>query len=309
MIEVSRLSKSYGNSKAVDDISFQIPEGSVVGFLGANGAGKTTTMDMLTGCQGQDSGEIKIMGSKLDGNDWSILQQVGYLPDEPPLHGEMTVREFLRYVGNIRGLSGAKLKSAYQTQVNQLSMQQVESKLIRNLSKGYRQRVALAQAIIHEPKVWILDEPTEGLDPTQIKEIRNLIESRPAGTTVMLSSHIMSEVEKNCESLLILDEGSIVASGTVAEIKNRFQKKYLIRCEPINDTNQNLFQTIRGADQSVNATEISANSVEISIKNSEEELDRILAACVKEKIRIREVRESGSLEELFSQLTTEKKAI
>ncbi len=308
MIQVSKLKKSYGQTKAVNNISFEIQTGSVVGFLGANGAGKTTTMDMLTGCQGQDAGEIKILGKKLDGSDWAVLQNVGYLPDEPPLHGEMTVREFLTYVATLRGLYGTSLKSAYNRQVEQLSLQKVEKKLIRNLSKGYRQRVALGQAIIHEPKVWILDEPTEGLDPTQIKEIRGLIENRPAGTTVMLSSHIMSEVEKNCESLLVIDEGKIAASGSLKDIKKQFQKKYIIRCELSQTSRTSLFEELMAADKSLLAKSIDQSAVEISIRESESELDRILATCVAKNIKVREIRESGSLEDLFSQLTMQKKA-
>ncbi len=306
MIQVSKLRKSFGQTTAVNNVSFEIPEGRVIGFLGANGAGKTTTMDILTGCLGQDDGNVSIMGKKLDGNDWRVLQNVGYLPDEPPLHGEMTVREFLLYVARLRGLSGHSLKSAYSKRMDQLSLHKVEKKLIHNLSKGYRQRVALAQAIIHDPPIWILDEPTEGLDPTQIKEIRNLIENRPDGTTVMLSSHIMSEVEKNCESLLIIDEGSIVAAGTLKEIKNNFQKKYIIRCEP---NPSPLLESLMATDKDLIAQSVDDNAVEISIRESEEELDRILATCVKENFKIREIRESGTLEELFSALTGEKKAI
>ena len=305
MIQVSKLQKTYGNTKAVNNISFEIDTGAVVGFLGANGAGKTTTMDMLAGCQGQDAGKISILGQKLDGSNWSVLQNVGYLPDEPPLHGEMSVREFLLFVGSLRGLTGKGLKSAFAKQASHLSLHSVENKLIRNLSKGYRQRVALAQAIIHEPKVWILDEPTEGLDPTQIKEIRNLIESRPEGTTVKLSSHIMSEVEKNCESLLIINEGKIVASGKLEDIKKQFQKKYVIRCEP---SSLPLMESLQAANKQVGIKSLSDHSVEVSIKESDQELDYILAACIKNKIRIREVRESGTLEDLFSKLTTEKAA-
>jgi len=213
MIEVSGLSKRYGDVHALHDITFKVEKGQVVGFLGANGAGKTTTMDILCGCIGADHGFAKVAGYDITENPFEAKKRLGYLPDEPPIYNEMRVEDFIRFSAKINGLSGAALKQAVDATVEKLSLGDVRRRVIANLSKGYRQRVAFAQAIAHDPEVLVLDEPTEGLDPNQIVQIRKLIRSLKGQHTIILSSHILSEVQATCDEIIIIHKGRVTQQG------------------------------------------------------------------------------------------------
>ena len=222
-IEIQNLHKSYGTHIAVQDISFQIKKGEVVGFLGPNGAGKSTTLKILTGFIAPSHGSAKINGIDVLENPLQAQKQIGYLPENAPLYLEMTVLEYLKYIAKIRGLGRAERQNAIEKISAQCQITDRWHQPIGELSKGYRQRVGLAQALIHDPPIVILDEPTTGLDPNQIVEIRNLIRTIGKSKTVILSTHILSEVQVTCDRVLILDKGRIVADGTVEEIIQQSQ--------------------------------------------------------------------------------------
>lgn len=223
MIKIQNLTKRYGNLTAVDDLSCTIEKGKIYGLLGANGAGKTTTMNMITGALAPTSGSIVICGSDLSTDPIAAKKHIGYLPEIPPLYPDFTVKEYLSFVADAKGVSKARLSASIASVTDQTGLSGVGDRLIRNLSKGYCQRVGIAQAILGEPDILILDEPTVGLDPRQIVEIRALIRSLAKSHTVILSSHILTEVAELCDTLLILSSGKLVAVDTLANL----QKQYL----------------------------------------------------------------------------------
>lgn len=214
MIEVNHLTKRYGQKKAVDNISFHIDEGEIVGFLGPNGAGKSTTMNILTGYISASDGTAKVGGIDILENPIEAKKKIGYLPEQPPLYYDMTVDEQLSFAGDLRLLDREKKKKSISRVCEMVRIGDVRHRLIRNLSKGYKQRVGLAQALLGEPEVLILDEPTVGLDPKQIIEIRNVIRDLGKQHTIILSSHILPEVSAVCERVLVINKGVIVANDT-----------------------------------------------------------------------------------------------
>ena len=219
MIEVEHLTKRYGAHTAVDDISFTVEDGCIYGLLGPNGAGKSTTMNILTGYLSATAGTVKVAGHDIAEEPLEAKKAIGYLPEQPPLYPEMTVREYLLFVAELKGVKHKKNRAAMaETAMGRTGLQPVQNRLIRNLSKGYRQRVGIAAALLGEPKVIILDEPTVGLDPAQVIEIRNLIHDLGRTHTVILSSHILSEVQTVCDRVLIISAGKLVAQGTPEEL-------------------------------------------------------------------------------------------
>jgi ABC-2 type transport system ATP-binding protein len=223
MIKVEGLTKRYARTVAVDDISFEVEKGQIVGFLGPNGAGKTTTMRVLTCFLPPSSGTANIAGFDVLENPQEVKKRIGYLPETPPVYPEMEVGEYLDFVGQIKGISGADIRRKRDEVVDRCSLGEVRNKLIGKLSKGYRQRVGIAQAIIHNPDVLILDEPTSGLDPKQIIEIRELLRQLAGDHTIILSTHILSEVEHSCERVIIISQGKLVAQDSVANLTNRLR--------------------------------------------------------------------------------------
>jgi len=211
MIRVRNLSKNFGRIRAVDDASFDVAAGEILGFLGPNGAGKTTTMRVLTGYIGADSGSVAIDGRELAEDRGAARAKIGYLPENNPLYEEMTVSEYLDFVGRVRGMTGDALRERIGVNLGLYGLEEVATRDIGELSKGYRQRVGLAQAALHDPPILILDEPTSGLDPNQIVEIRNLIREIGKTKTVILSTHNLSEVEATCSRIVIIHKGRIVA--------------------------------------------------------------------------------------------------
>lgn len=211
MIKVEHLTKRYGNFTAVNDLSFEIEEGHVYGFLGPNGAGKSTTMNIMTGCLSATEGHVRIGGHDIFDEPDKAKKLMGYLPEQPPLYMNETPAEYLKFVGEAKGLKGLELKKQIEDVAGQTKIDHVMDRLISNLSKGYRQRVGIAQALLGSPQVIILDEPTVGLDPIQIIEIRDLIRQLGEDHTVILSSHILSEVQAICEKVLIISQGKLVA--------------------------------------------------------------------------------------------------
>lgn len=225
MITVSHLTKRYGAHTAVSDVSFTIEKGKVYGFLGPNGAGKSTTMNIITGCLAATEGEVTIDGHDIFEEPLEAKKRIGYLPEIPPLYTDMTPTEYLRFIARARGFSGAEARKQMNAAMERARITEVKDRLIRNLSKGYRQRVGIAQALIGNPEVIILDEPTVGLDPRQIIEIRELIRELGKNHTVILSSHILSEVSAICDEILILSGGRLVADDTPENLTALFAEQ------------------------------------------------------------------------------------
>jgi ABC-2 type transport system ATP-binding protein len=221
MIQVTGLSKKYANYVAVDNISFSVEKGDIVGFLGPNGAGKTTTMRVLTGFMPPTAGKATVAGFDVFEQPFEVKKHIGYLPETPPLYPEMSVSDYLTFVARLKGLSNAEIPDRVQQAMKKCSVADVSTKLISKLSKGYRQRVGLAQAIIHNPDVLILDEPTSGLDPKQILETRDLIRGLAGDHTIILSTHILPEVEAICKKVIIISKGKLVKTDSVDNLKNR----------------------------------------------------------------------------------------
>lgn len=218
MIEVSHLTKTYGRHLAVDDVSFAVEDGQICGLLGPNGAGKSTIMNILTGYLSATGGLVTVAGHPLPEEADAAKACVGYLPEQPPLYPEMTVEEYLLFAAELKGVKRADRKEQVLKAAHRTGLENVMPRLIRSLSKGYRQRVGIAQALLGSPKLIILDEPTVGLDPAQVVEIRKLIRELGKAHTVILSSHILSEVHAVCQQVLILSKGKLAASGTLEEL-------------------------------------------------------------------------------------------
>ena len=240
MIKVEGLTKRYARTVAVDNISFEVEKGGIVGFLGPNGAGKTTTMRVLTCFLPPSSGSANVAGFDVLENPLEVKKRIGYLPESPPLYPEMEVHEYLTFVGRLKGIAGPDIAKRVEEASERCAVADVRTKLIGKLSKGYRQRVGLAQAIIHNPEVLILDEPTSGLDPKQIIETRGLIRSLAGDHTIILSTHILSEIENSCDKVIIISQGKLVATDTVANLTNRLRgsEAVLLEVDSPNGLNQ-----------------------------------------------------------------------
>lgn len=230
-IVVENLTKKYGEQKAVNDISFEIETGEVVGFLGPNGAGKSTTMKIITCFMAPTSGDVRLDNDSIHRNAEAIKRKIGYLPENNPLYLDMPIVDYLRFTAQVQGVSNAAIPGRIGEMIEWCGLDQEKHKNINELSKGYRQRVGLAQAMIHDPEVLVLDEPTSGLDPNQIVEIRNLIKDLGKEKTVILSSHILSEVEATCDRILIINKGRIVADGTSDTLRSQSQGQELLKVQ------------------------------------------------------------------------------
>ncbi len=305
MIEVVGLQKRFGDTVALNDISFKVPKGQIVGFLGANGAGKTTTMDILCGCIGADAGTAKIGGFEISENPIEVKRKLGYLPDEPPLHREMQVQEFLSYAGKLHGLRGDRLNVRVADLLERLELGTHKKRLISQLSKGYRQRVGLAQALINDPEVLILDEPTEGLDPHQILQIREMIRGLKGHHTILFSSHILSEVESVCDQLIIVDKGKVVEQGTHNELILRLDgaQKYHVR---VRKGAAALAQELRDDFAGLSQVKLKEDEQLVSFltKEGDEILDAIARRVLDRGFGLKELAgKSKKLEDIFFQIT------
>ena len=230
-IELRGVTKRFGDNAAVDDVSFTVNKGEVVGFLGPNGSGKTTTMRLITSYYTPDSGEVLVDGLDNQAHDVETRRKIGYLPENNPLYGDLRVSEFLNFIANLRGLTQAERQANVEQAVEETGISEVYGIQVSQCSKGYRQRVGLAQAILHRPDILILDEPTEGLDPNQRVPIRELIASIGEQRTVMLSTHVLPEAEEMCDRVVIISRGRLVAQGTVAELQVASQQESVIDLE------------------------------------------------------------------------------
>lgn len=239
MIEVKNITKKYGNNTAVDNITFEVKDGEVVGFLGPNGAGKSTTMNMITGFIEPTQGKIIVNGNDISKKPKKAKRQIGYMPENVPLYYELTVKEFVTYMAELKFVKRKDRKEEVQRVLKETGLEEVQKKLIRNLSRGYKQRVSMAGALVGNPDVIILDEPTVGLDPKQITEIRNLIKELGKKHTVILSTHILSEVSQICERVVILNKGKIIAVDTPENLEKMTKEKNGI-CITVEDPKNNM---------------------------------------------------------------------
>jgi ABC-2 type transport system ATP-binding protein len=247
-IVVEHLTKSYGSQKAVDDISFRVKTGEVLGFLGPNGAGKTTTMKAITSFLVPENGDISIGQFTIRDHADQIKKHIGYLPENNPLYTEMPVIDYLKYTAELYSIPKEKIKGRILEMVNLCGLEGEKHKNIGELSKGYQQRVGLAQALIHDPEVLILDEPTSGLDPNQIIEIRELIKMIGKEKTVILSSHILAEVEATCDRIMIINKGRIVADGTSKELRKHAQGKEVLQVTIEDGDKNDVFKALQSLD-------------------------------------------------------------
>lgn len=300
-IQVKNLSKIYGAQKAVNNISFEIKTGEIVGFVGPNGAGKSTTMKILTGFIPQTSGEAKINDLDLIEHSLEIRKHIGYLPENNPLYLEMYVKEYLEYIAGIYKL-GKTTESRIKEIIEQTGLTIEQNKKIGALSKGYRQRVGLAQALIHNPSILILDEPTSGLDPNQIIEIRNLISEVGKEKTVMLSTHIMQEVEAICDRIIIINKGEIVADDSIESIyKHTKDQLVTVVVEFDKEASQKQLEEIEFVDK---VAKIDNKNWLIQSRSDEDIRPRIFNFAVKSDITVLSMqKKEKSLEEVFQELT------
>lgn len=235
LIEVKNLTKKYGSSYAVKNISFTIESGHIYGFLGPNGAGKSTTMNIITGCLAATAGDIKVSGHDIYEEAVAAKKCIGYLPEIPPVYADMTPVEYLEFVAEAKGVAADELEKSVDEVIELTGLDEMANRLIKNLSKGYKQRVGIAQALLGDPEIIILDEPTVGLDPLQIIEIRDLIKELGKKHTVILSSHILSEIKAVCDRVIIISHGRIVADATLDELENMYGKTNIIKIESRGD--------------------------------------------------------------------------
>lgn len=300
-VDVSHLTKIYGQQKAVDDISFHIPKGEIVGFLGPNGAGKSTTMKISTGFLPPSSGKVEINGLDIVEKTREVKEIVGYLPENNPLYLDMYVYEYLEFVGKLHGLRKNRLKNRINELVEMIGIEREKHKKIEELSKGYRQRIGLAQALIHDPEVLFLDEPTSGLDPNQIVDIRNLIRELGKEKTVVLSSHIMQEVEAICDRAIIISLGKIVADDRVSNLKKQIsgQSKYIVEfSDSIDESDLKKIEGVAG----VNAQ--GSNVYEVTSESGSDPRSALFDLAKDKGWTILEIRTMESnLENIFHQLT------
>ena len=310
MIEVSHLTKKYGGHLAVDDVSFTVEDGQTYGLLGPNGAGKSTIMNILTGYLSATSGQVTVAGHPLPEEADAAKKCVGYLPEQPPLYPEMTVQEYLDFAAELKGVKKAERKEQVRSAARRTGLEKVLPRLIRSLSKGYRQRVGIAQALLGSPQLIILDEPTVGLDPAQVIEIRNLIRELGKAHTVILSSHILSEVQAVCQQVLILSKGRLVAVGSPEELGETLNPGSRLRATAQGET-ETVLATVRSVPGICRVELESAADGQVTFTaESEDAADR--RAAVSRALTeagctvLALAAENRSLEEVFLALTEKK---
>ena len=310
MIEVQDLVKRYGDHVAVDHLSFKVEEGQIFGFLGPNGAGKTTTMNIMTGYIGPTEGKVVINGHNILEEPELAKRAIGYLPEQPPLYTDMTPREYLEFAAELKGLDPSELQASVDKVIELTKIDDVQDRLIRNLSKGYRQRVGLAQAILGLPEILILDEPTVGLDPKQIHEIRELIRSLSKEHTIILSSHILSEVQEVCDHVMIIHHGKLIAAGTPKELEEQMRgsaTELLVKSDNP-DAVKDVLKSVDGVKSVTGTMTAVQNELSVIIEpvDNRDLREDIFYACSKADCPLLMMRPSGvSLENIFLQLTSD----
>ncbi len=311
MIEVEHLTKSYGAARAVNDISFTVEKGEILGFLGPNGAGKTTTMRILTGYLPATGGTARIAGFDVFDQSMDVRKRIGYLPETPPLYPEMKVSDYLTFVARIKGVEAADIAARVEESMKMTGLTERKDELIKRLSRSYKQRVGIAQAIVHNPDVVILDEPTVGLDPNQIIEVRKLIKGLAGDHTIILSTHILPEVEMTCDRVVIINKGKIAAIDTPNNLTTQMKGSERVQVQARGDAAelQTKLETIAGVSRVTTDPHEGSDMVAATIE-SEPGIDvrgQVAATIVGGGFELLELRAVNlSLEDIFRQLTTEE---
>ena len=310
MIEVQNLVKKYGSHIAVNDLSFTVEKGQIYGFLGPNGAGKTTTMNIITGYTGMTRGHVTVDGIDITKNPIKAKRRIGYLPETPPLYMDMTPFEYLSFAAELKKIPEELAPQSAEEAMELTGITEVKNRLIKNLSKGYRQRVGLAQAILGFPPVIILDEPTVGLDPKQILEVRSLIKSLAGDHTVILSSHILSEVREICDRIMIINHGKLAYSGTPAELERNMRSscvELIIKSGELNAVTA-VLSKVPGAERA-EAALLPEGTISAAVypKDSRSDIrEAVFSVCCKEKLPVLKMDFAGmSLEQIFLKLTSD----
>lgn len=309
MIHVRHLTKYYGDYAAVRDVTFDVPRGKIVGFLGPNGAGKTTTMRILAGFLTATSGQATIDGCDVFWQPLQARQRIGYLPESCPLYPEMRVQEYLHFRAGIKGLHGGDARRRLDYVVGRCWLRDVQRQLIGTLSKGFRQRVGLADTLLADPPVLILDEPTVGLDPAQIRETRKLIRELGQQHTILLSTHILPEVEMTCDSVIIIDRGQVVASGALSELASQGSAETQIIAEFEGAVDPASIRELPGVDNVYREAVAGGTRLRLATKKPAEIAPRLCTLAVKNGWRIRELRpEQQTLEDVFVRIVEREEA-
>ena len=302
MIEAKNLYKSYGSRTAVRDVSFTVEKGEIVGFLGPNGAGKTTTMRMLTGYMSPSQGEVRIDWQDIAEHPVEVKQKIGYLPEAPPLYRDMYVRDYLKFTARLKCCPPQKITSLTDRAIEKAGLQSVQKRLIGNLSKGFQQRVGLAQAIVTDPDILILDEPTVGLDPRQVVEIRELLADLKGQHTIILSTHILPEVQTSCDRVIIIHEGSIVTTSTLQELGTKLsaQKTIVLKTRSNSPALLEKLQSLKG----VLSVRDKKTFIELQTSSDSSVNEQVAQVTVSGNFGLLEMKEEGlNLEEVFIRLT------
>ena len=307
MIEVESLSRYYGTRQAINNISFQIQKGEVVGFLGPNGAGKSTTMNIISCILPASSGSAKIKGFDTFEQSLEIRKIIGYLPEIPPLYPDMIVRDYLNFAAGIRGVDAKKISSAIDRVIEKCSLKDVGHRIVGRLSKGYQQRVGLAQAMVHNPEILILDEPTIGLDPIQIIEIRKLIQELAAEHTIILSSHILPEITQICKRVIIINEGEIAAIDSLDGLTATLRKSDRLSLT-VRNSEGSILEKLKNLNQVISAANGEENQYLIECTLRSNLQDEIARLALENNWGIEELKPvSMTLEDIFLKLTLEEK--
>lgn len=302
MIEVRKLCKSYGERQAISNLNFKIEKGDVVGLLGPNGAGKSTTMKIITGFMAPTSGEAKVCGYDVFEDPIEVKKRIGYLPETPPLYSEMSVEDYLKFVAELKMVDQARLKSLVDKALVKTQLVEVRKRLIRNLSKGFKQRVGIAQALVSDPEVLVLDEPTVGLDPKQVAEIRDLIKELRGEHTIILSTHILPEVQATCNKVIIIHEGKIVAQDAIDQIEKLNQGSLIlnVRTRKPHQLASHL-ENIEGVKQ---VESVSRTHLRLTLAEQDELIELIAKEVIAAGVGLVELTPSrANLEDVFLKLT------
>lgn len=307
MIEVRNLSKSYGDRPAITNLNFSVKKGEVVGFLGPNGAGKSTTMKIITGSMAPTSGAVLVDGFDVFEDPIEVKKRIGYLPETPPVYFDMFVEDYLHYVAQLKGVENSKTAAMVKSALEKAQLTDVRGRLIANLSKGFKQRVGLAQALVSDPDVLILDEPTVGLDPKQVAEIRNLILQLRGQHTIILSTHILPEVQASCDKVIIINRGHIIAEDSLDGLARRMSGgvRLGLRVRRGADTLSKALAELKG----VRAVKAQGLHLEVELDGQEEVVEAVAALAVEKSGLLEMKSESQSLEDIFLQLTSKDREV
>ena len=305
MIEVRNLSKNYGDRPAISDINFTVRKGEVVGFLGPNGAGKSTTMKIITGYMAPSSGEVKVAGFDVFEEPVEVKRRIGYLPETPPVYHDMFVSDYLEFVANLKGVDRSRVRALVDGALQKTSLGDVRHRLIGNLSKGFKQRVGLAQALVSDPEILILDEPTVGLDPKQVAEMRQLIAQLKGQHTIVLSTHILPEVQASCDKVIIINRGKIVAENSLEGLSKQMSEggchSITLRVRRNQDVITRGLPSVPGVRSAVHV----GNHIEVQTDGEETTIEKVAGYVVQQGSGLLELRvQALALEDIFIKLTS-----